>query len=56
MSTCIKELYDYDLVRKCNKCGFILLKSNFHKNKTKKDGLVTKCKFCSKNSYSENRN
>ena len=29
MSTCIKELYDYGLVRKCYKCGIILLKSIF---------------------------
>ena len=36
MSSCIKELYDYDLVKKCCRCKNILLKSNFNKNKTKK--------------------
>ena len=35
MSSCIKELYDYNLVKKC-RCKNILLKSNFNKNKTKK--------------------
>ena len=32
MSNCIKELYDYDLVKKCGKCGIISLKSNFYEN------------------------
>jgi len=31
MSSCIKDLYDYDLVRKCLKNGNISLKSNFKK-------------------------
>ena len=31
MSSCIKDLYDYDLVKKCSKCKKNLLKSNFHK-------------------------
>ena len=30
MSSCIKELYDYDLVKKCSNCENISLKSNFH--------------------------
>ena len=30
MSNCIKVLYDYDMVKKCSKCGTISLKSNFH--------------------------
>ena len=38
MSNSIKDLFDYDLVKKCSKCGIISLKSNFHKNKTKSDG------------------
>ena len=32
MSNCIKDLFDYDLVRKWSKCIIISLKSNFHKN------------------------
>ena len=56
MSNCIKELYDYDLVKKCYKCGIILLTSIFHKNKTKNDGLDPKCIFCRKNYSLENRN
>ena len=43
MSNCIKELYDYDLVKNCSKCGNISLKNNFHKNKNTKDGLNTHC-------------
>ena len=38
MSTCIKDLYNYDLVKKCRVCENILLKSNFHKNTKSKDG------------------
>ena len=38
MSNCIKDLYDYDLVKKCCRCKNILLKSNFNKNKTRRDG------------------
>ena len=46
MSNCIKDLYDYDLVKKCLKCGNISLKSNFHKNRNSKDGLFSYCKSC----------
>ena len=46
MSNCIKDLYDYDLVKNCLKCGIASLKSNFHKNKNKIDGLNTYCKSC----------
>ena len=46
MSNCIKDLYDYDLVKKCLKCGIISLKSNFHKNKNSNDGLFSHCKSC----------
>ena len=53
MSNCIKDLYDYDLIKKCLKCGKILLKSNFHKNKKSKDGLTSLCKVC-KNEYNKN--
>ena len=41
MSNCIKDLYDYDLIKKC---GDISLKPNFHK--TKRDGLQSHCKSC----------
>ena len=36
MRNCIKDLYDYDLIKKCSKCKIISLKSNFHKIKTEK--------------------
>ena len=31
MSTCIKVLFDYELVKKCSKRGIVKLKSKFHK-------------------------
>ena len=46
MSNCIKDLYNYDLVKKCCRCQNISLKSNFHKNKKSKDGLFSQCKSC----------
>ena len=46
MSNCIKDLYDYDIIKKCSKCGFISLKSNFHKEKKSKDGLFSQCRSC----------
>ena len=49
MSTSIKDLNDYGLVKKCSKCKIILLQSNFHKNKTKNDKLDPKCFFVGKN-------
>ena len=33
MSNCIIDLYDYNIVKKCNKCGIISLNSNFYKKK-----------------------
>ena len=39
MSSCIKDLYDYELIKKCCRCQNISLKSNFHKNKKSKDGF-----------------
>ena len=45
MSNCIKDLYDYDLDKKCCRCKNILLKSNFHINKNRKDGLHSQCKM-----------
>ena len=35
MTTCIKDLYDYDLIKNCLKCGNISLKSNFHRDKNR---------------------
>ena len=46
MSNCIKDLYDYDIVKKCSKCGIVKLKSNFHKNIKSSDGLNKHCKNC----------
>ena len=56
MSNCIKDLDDYDLVKKCLKCGNISLKSNFHKNKNREDGLHPYCICCRTQYYNENRN
>ena len=55
MSNCIKELYDYELIKKCLKCGNILLKSNFHKNKNREDGLQPYYICCRTQYYNENR-
>ena len=44
MSNCIREIFDYDLVKKCCRCEIISLKSNFHKNKKSSDGLNSICK------------
>ena len=54
MSNCIKGLYDYDLVKKCSKCGNISLKSNFHRNIKTKDGFHPHCAMCRKKNYNEN--
>ena len=53
MSNCIKELYDYDLVKKCSICEIISLKSNFHKNKNMNDGFQPYCKSCIKKLFRE---
>ena len=53
MNTCIKDLYDYELVKKCCRCKNISLKSNFHKDKNRKDGLQPHCKLCV-NDYNKN--
>ena len=55
MSTCIKNLYDYELVKKCLKCGNVSLKSNFHKIKNRKDGLQAYCLSCRTQYCNENR-
>ena len=59
MSSCIKNLYDYDLVKKCRVCENILLKSNFYKNTKSKNGLQSQWNFCvkdyNKNCYEDNK-
>ena len=55
MSNCIKDLYDYDLIKKCFKCKNILLKSNFHKDNTRNDGLYNQCKVCRKDYSLDNQ-
>ena len=56
MSNCIRDLYDYELVKKCSKCGIISLKSNFYKDITKNDGYRPSCKICTNQYYYDNRN
>ena len=51
MSSCIKDLFGYDLVKKCPKCGIISLKANFHKQKTTEDSLRLQCKLCRKQEH-----
>ena len=48
MSGCIKDLYDYELVKKCSRCVIISLKSNFHRQSKSKNGLQPQCKRCLK--------
>ena len=55
MSSCIKDLYEYDLVKKCCRCENILLKSNFHKEKNREDGLQPLCISCRTQYYNGNR-
>ena len=55
MSNCIKNLYDYDLIKKCSKCGNISLRSNFHKDKNREDGLQLQCKVCVNEYYLMNK-
>ena len=54
MSNCIKDLYDNDLFNKCFKCGNISLKSNFHKNKNRENGLQPYCISCKTQYFNEN--
>ena len=52
MSTCIKDLFDYDITKKCV-CKNIS-KSNFYKSKTKKDSYGSECISCCKEYYMNN--
>ena len=51
MSNSIKDLFHYNLVKICSKCGIISLKSNFYKDSFKKDGYKSECIFCSKDFF-----
>ena len=55
MSTCTNELKGYDIVKKCPVCKNVLLKSNFDKNKTKRDSYRSECRSCFKEYYHNNR-
>ena len=55
MSNCIKDLFDYDLVKKCCRCKNILLKSNFYKDNNRKDGLQRICIICIKHYHIDNK-
>ena len=47
-----------EILKKCCRCENILLKSNFYKNKGKRDGITSICKLCMKNyikEYTKNR-
>ena len=55
MSSRIKKLYDYELVKKCGVCKFVSLKSNFYKNKTERDSCASECISCRKQYDIENR-
>ena len=55
MSKCIKDLYDYDLVKKCSKCKIVKLKSNFYKDRTKNDGYRPSCRICTNQYYCDNQ-
>ena len=46
ISDCIKDLIDYDSIKDCCKCGNISMKSNFHRNENKNDGLYNKGRSC----------
>ena len=48
MSSCIKDSYDYNWVKKHFKCGNISLKNNFHRDIKKNDGFIPYCKLCRK--------
>ena len=55
MSNSIEELYEYDLVKKCCRCKDILLKSNFHKKTSSKDGLDPRYNPCLEKYYLDDR-
>ena len=56
MSNCIKDFYDYNLIKKCSKCGIVSLKLNFYKDRTTNVGHRPCCKRCTNQYYYDNRN
>ena len=48
-----------DDIKKCSKCRINSLKNNYYKDRTRKDGYRSECKFCvneyNKNYYNKNR-
>ena len=46
MSKCIKDLYNFELVKQCCKYKLICLKSNFFENIKRKDRVNSMCKIC----------
>ena len=55
MSNSIGELYDYDLVKKCCRCKNILLKTSFHEDNKRKDGVQRICIICIKQYHHNHR-
>ena len=55
MSNSIKDLYDYEFIKKCLTCGNISLKSNFYKDRNREDDLQPYCITCRTQTYNENR-
>ena len=51
MSNCMKDLYDYNLVKKCCRCGIVKLKSNFHERNLSKVGLINQSRNCGNEYY-----
>ena len=56
MSSWIKDLFDYELVKKCSNCGTFLLKFNFYIDGTKINGYRPECKFRCKKKFYHNQN
>ena len=54
MSNCDKGLYDYELIKKCSKCGIISMNSNVHENIIRKDGVNSTFKGCMKDYHLKN--
>ena len=50
----MKDLFDYESVKKCRVCKNISSKSKFYKSKTKRDGLNSECISCCKEYYMNN--
>ena len=55
MSNSIKEIYDYDLVKKLCRSKNILLIANFNRKLIPKDGLDPRCIPCLKKKFLDNR-